>query len=294
MLHRISLVWGCMLIISGGHLLSQIIWDGPTMTFTKDDYADWTLAENQDRIVEDIWITRGNDRPIFNAAEQTLERSPSGTRWAFGSIADGVENLQFDEWIVTVQQAPPSMVGNDMVLYLVKEQIYIDIRFISWTSGEGNGGGGFSYQRSTGDLTEMFWTGPTIMFTKPDSADWTLAENQDRITDNVWLTRAHEQGLFNFVQEPVYDGSGFIKLAITSPADTRWAIGSIADGIENLRFDSWTLAVGINPPGMVGRNMVLHLVTDDIYIDIKFTSWTSGEGNGGGGFSYERATGDLS
>ncbi len=33
--------------------------------------------------------------------------------------------------------------------------------------------------------------------------------------------------------------------------------------------------------------MVLHLITDDIYIDIKFLSWTSG---GNGGFSYERST----
>ena len=39
--------------------------------------------------------------------------------------------------------------------------------------------------------------------------------------------------------------------------------------------------------------MVLHLVTDDIYIDFKITSWTSGQGgsNGGaGGFSYQRST----
>jgi hypothetical protein len=34
--------------------------------------------------------------------------------------------------------------------------------------------------------------------------------------------------------------------------------------------------------------MVVHLITDDIYIDIKFLSWTSG--GAGGGFSYERST----
>ena len=33
---------------------------------------------------------------------------------------------------------------------------------------------------------------------------------------------------------------------------------------------------------------MLHLITDDIYIDVSFISWTNG-GNGGG-FSYERST----
>ena len=35
--------------------------------------------------------------------------------------------------------------------------------------------------------------------------------------------------------------------------------------------------------------MVVHLISDDIYIDIKITSWESGS-NSGGGFSYERST----
>ena len=40
---------------------------------------------------------------------------------------------------------------------------------------------------------------------------------------------------------------------------------------------------------MVGKNYVIHLITDDIYIDLKILSWSSGQ-NGGGGFSYERST----
>jgi hypothetical protein len=34
-------------------------------------------------------------------------------------------------------------------------------------------------------------------------------------------------------------------------------------------------------------NAVVHLITDDIYIDIKFTQWTQ---SGGGGFAYVRST----
>ena len=44
--------------------------------------------------------------------------------------------------------------------------------------------------------SQTFWTGPKITFTKADDADWTLEENQDRITDNVWITRGFERKYF--------------------------------------------------------------------------------------------------
>ena len=48
---------------------------------------------------------------------------------------------------------------------------------------------------------QTIWTGAPMTFTKADYADWTNAANQDRITDNVWLTRKDTQGLFNIAQE---------------------------------------------------------------------------------------------
>ncbi len=279
----------CFFLFSTANLMSQTIWNGPPMTFTKANFADWTLPENQDKISDDIWITRGNSMPIFNIAVENFDRSPLDTRWAFGSIADGIENLKFNYWVNTIYYDPPSMVGEKMVLYLVTDQAYIDITFTSWTSG--GKGGGFSYVRSTGNLSETLWTGPEITFTKADSTDWTLEENQDRITDNVWLTRANEEGIFNPAREESYDWN-ISSLYASSPSDTRWAFGRISDGIENLYFDHWISAIDKFPPGMVDTNMVLFLVTDSIYIDITFTSWTSE--SEGGGFSYKRSTGDLS
>lgn len=38
---------------------------------------------------------------------------------------------------------------------------------------------------------------------------------------------------------------------------------------------------------MVGKSAVLHLIPNDIYLDIKFLSWGQA---GGGGFSYQRST----
>jgi hypothetical protein len=42
------------------------------------------------------------------------------------------------------------------------------------------------------------------------------------------------------------------------------------------------------PPGSVGVDAVVHLITDDIYLSLKFTSWSAS--GSGGGFSYERST----
>ena len=36
-----------------------------SITFEKENYADWTLAENQDRITDNVWITRKNNQSIF-------------------------------------------------------------------------------------------------------------------------------------------------------------------------------------------------------------------------------------
>ena len=59
---------------------------------------------------------------------------------------------------------------------------------------------------------QSVWTGPKINFSKQAFADWTLPENQDRITDNVWLTRADLMGVFNIAVDSSYMGP--------SPTDT--------------------------------------------------------------------------
>lgn len=126
------------------------------------------------------------------------------------------------------------------------------------------------------------WSGRTFVFTKADFADWTQAANQDRITNSTWLTRKDSQGLFNFAGEP-----GF---GVGSPAGTEWATGNAVNH-ASLTFQSWRDWSAFNPPGTVGVNAVVHLIADDIYVDIRFDSWTSGVGGipAGGGFSYTRA-----
>ncbi len=115
-----------------------------------------------------------------------------------------------------------------------------------------------------------------VSFIKPDHADWKLAENQDRITPNVWITRQDNQGLFNIARESKY----FHDL---SPIGTEWQLGSTLS-VDPSNYMSWEDAVDGWPPSSVGRTFSLHTARE--YYDVTFTSWT--QDDNGGGFSYER------
>tara|TARA_B110000046_G_scaffold24506_1_gene23669 strand:+ start:22 stop:840 length:819 start_codon:yes stop_codon:yes gene_type:complete len=124
------------------------------------------------------------------------------------------------------------------------------------------------------------WTGATLTFKKSSGGDPTLASQQDAITDNVKITRGNTGGqIYNIVTENAASSS-------VSPAGTEWALGTVND-ITNLTFEPFRTASGGKPKDVVGQNMVLHLITDDVYISIKLTSWATGKA---GGFAYERST----
>jgi len=128
----------------------------------------------------------------------------------------------------------------------------------------------------TGDF--VVYEGAKITFEKANGADATLEANQDRITDNVWITRGNTGGeIFNAKTESRSTKG-------SSPAGTEWAQGTTAN-IANLNFA--TFRTTVKPQDAVGKNLVLHLIAEDEYLDIKFTAWSSGKD---GGFAYERST----
>jgi len=129
---------------------------------------------------------------------------------------------------------------------------------------------------------QQVYTGLDVEFSKASLADHTLPENQDRMTGNVWITRADTQGIFNIAQEPSFTGNG---AGSPSPVGTQWAVGSAAD-YQILTFGTWGDVHGGFPPGLVGQELVMHLVDDDIYIDVRFESWGVGFG---GEFTYLRS-----
>jgi hypothetical protein len=123
------------------------------------------------------------------------------------------------------------------------------------------------------------WTGTSISFSKSGGDDPTQPANQDRITPNVWLTRGGVHGIYNIKTESFFTH-------FSSPADTEWADGTTANtNLTYVNWNTWAKGVHLGPPSTVGVDAVLHLISDDIYIDIKFTAWSSG-----GDFSYQRST----
>jgi len=138
------------------------------------------------------------------------------------------------------------------------------------------------------DGAPTVWTGPTFSFSKASGANHTLPANQDQITSSVALTRASTQGMINIVAEASFTAS--------SPAGTMWAtaLNNPLDTIAAtnwaaLDFTTWTTAyansVGTN---ILNHNAVVHLLSDDVYLDLRFTSFQGG--GSGGAFAYQRST----
>ena len=126
---------------------SSTIWNGPLKSFTKTDGSNASEETNQDRLTAKVWITRGNNGgQIYNAAQEDKSdkyKSPIGTEWAVGNI-NNLDKLIFYDFRIAIQ--PKNIVGKDLVIHLIEEDIYLSVKFKSWSQGQK---GGFSYERST-------------------------------------------------------------------------------------------------------------------------------------------------
>jgi hypothetical protein len=130
------------------------------LLFTKDDFADETLSENQDCIVEHICLTRGLNQPLYNAvyysdysdmmASYSLGDSVL-IKWAEGTVSDAeLGNLTFGNSLQEIGGLT-TITSKDIVGYIVNLDIYLNFNFLEWTVGVSGcsdcTGGGFSYIR---------------------------------------------------------------------------------------------------------------------------------------------------
>lgn len=126
------------------------------------------------------------------------------------------------------------------------------------------------------------WTGPNTnfaqtSFTSPPKADVL-------VSGKVSLTRNFSHWLYNTNKE---NGAG-----VSSPSDTEWAFGDLAD-YNTLTYQSFSSfrdgnlsGVLVPVPGQATKPMVCHLINEDIYLQITFTAWPQG----GGFIAYTRST----
>jgi hypothetical protein len=153
---------------------------------------------------------------------------------------------------------------------------------------------------------QTVWSGLTFNYTHADGLNPTDPANQDRITNEVWITRGQfGGGLLNAAPptgsdpadcDPIFGCNYQHNL---SPVDTEWATSRMlansdktiaATNYQNLAFTNWEGAysnqVGVFILDSNYRNAVVHLIDQNIYLDLQFTGWSS---RGGGGFSYLRS-----
>ncbi len=116
------------------------------------------------------------------------------------------------------------------------------------------------------------WDGPPISVSN--------ATQPDQITTNVWIVRGSTQGIYNSAEE-----SGFTHYF--SPAGTEWADGTTANyaSLSYTNWNYWAKDIHGGPPNTIGVPAVMHLITNDIYLNITFTSWDAS-----GNYSYQRST----
>ncbi|MCA9294053.1 MAG: hypothetical protein KDA20_09590 [Phycisphaerales bacterium] len=144
---RLCLAAGGIAFLAAGSN-AQTVYSGYDVAFTKAGFANPSLPANQDAITAGVAITRGSTAGIYNAVVQASYSlgGPADTEWAFGTTANW-STLTYDVWVNTVASSPPSSVGQNMVVHLISEDIYLDIRFTAWGVGP-SAGGSFSYVRS--------------------------------------------------------------------------------------------------------------------------------------------------
>lgn len=124
---------------------------------------------------------------------------------------------------------------------------------------------------------QTIWNSGSLTFVK------TSAGQTDNITTDTHLTRGTRHPIYNAVTESDAGGQNW------TPGNTQWAFGTINNWNTLTYQNLWTILGGSGniPTNIISGPLVAHLLSEDIYLQITFTSWASGSGN----FTYTRTTG---
>lgn len=127
-------------------------------------------------------------------------------------------------------------------------------------------------------VASTIWNGTNITFVHSAPT----GSLQDQLVAGVKLTRGGTAGLYNSAAE------GGATAGI-SPADTAWAVGTLAN-YNTLTYGPCPLEAAHHPPGLVGTTFVVHLVAEDIYLQLTLNAWGGTFETGDRSFTYTRST----
>ena len=118
------------------------------------------------------------------------------------------------------------------------------------------------------------WTGHTIDFVQ-SSTNLT----DELIPGVVSLTRGYSQWLYN-------PDAGDQGPGLDTPTDTEWAFGTLDNYDANYYQTFYSLRNGDLSTLLPGNPMVVHLINEDIYLSLTFSTWPQH----GGYIAYTRST----
>jgi hypothetical protein len=131
--------------------------------------------------------------------------------------------------------------------------------------------------RSNAAPPPTIWNAGGLTFTKPASGSQDCITAQTCLTRSTVLYNSVTGGVGGQQQCPGYQG----------PLNTEWALGHITDW-NTLTYRKLYDLNNCLPPGMVQQGpMVLHLISENIYLQVRFNAWGAGNST----FSYTRTTG---
>jgi hypothetical protein len=163
-------------------LIAPVLGFGQTI-FTKNPNTDSSLPENQDRISATVWLTRGNQRGIYNAYDQSSAKNQptSGIKLALGNT-ENISTLNFEtisKWGKKFNEIDGVWFNENLVLYLTETNQYYDFMMTSWKTN-----GSFSYTRSSTALSITDYSNTITIYPNPTSS--IIIIEQDFTTAKVY------------------------------------------------------------------------------------------------------------
>lgn len=224
---------------------------------------------------------------IFTVSESSLNIGPDSNTVVTVTFTPALEQLYRDTIVIRSNAATDSIVRIPLSgVGLLPPVIGVSPSSITHTLVSGSNVNDTIFITNTGD-SNLDWNlvindpaSTPIEFTKKDYADVSLPENQDRVSDNVWLTRDLGDGLYNIAQENSHTSSN------VSPMGTLWFDGLTSQSSGNGDYAPGLKNVFGNVGNLPGNTVSMYIPENKSYYDLSFTSWTSNWE--GGGFSYLR------
>lgn len=241
-----------------------------TMSCNSDDSTEPQVHQPE---VNDLTLTT-DERPKQGAVLGTVSATTSQGSLSFKLLASTPENA------ISIEETSGDVTVNNPDAFVFEDYPEI-VATVEVSNESQTKEASITIKINKPEAKEpVIWSGQKISFVKEDGADPAVEAHQDRITDDVWLTRSVNGGsLYNAKVE---------EFSENGPAGTAWAEGTI-DQWSTLTFADLKPALGgTGFKNLPGKTLVLHLVEEDIYLEVTFTSWSSGRDNGG--FSYDRTT----